>query len=54
MVQRLTIDVERHLRNLGNAEQSLVMLTSHFFGHGKDRRNIYMLQKILFCDCGMT
>ena len=27
---------------------SLIILTSHFFGHIKDRRDIYMLQNISF------
>ena len=47
MVKRLTIEVESHLTNPGIAEQSLGMLTSHFFGHSKDRRIIYMFQKNL-------
>ena len=36
------------LRNPGNAEQRLVILTPHFFGHTEDKPNIYTLQNISF------
>ena len=43
MVQIFNSEVESHLINPGNAERSLLILNSLFFGHIKDR-NIVMLQ----------
>ena len=48
VVQMLKIEVKSHLRDPGNAEQNLVILSSLFFGHIKDRRNIYKLQNLSF------
>ena len=47
MVQMLKIEVESHLINPGNAERSLLILTSLFFGHIKDTKYLHIAKQLL-------
>ena len=48
MVQMLKVEVESHLGNPGNAERSLPILTSLFFGHIKDTKYLHVANKLFY------
>ena len=48
MVQMLNIEVESHLKNSGNAERSLLILTSLFFGHIKDTKYLNVAKQLSY------
>ena len=56
MVQMLKIEVESHLINPDNAERSLHILTSLFFGHIKDTKYLHVAKTTFLQDekCDMT
>ena len=48
MAQMFKIDVESHLINPGNAERSLFIITSLFFGHIKDTKYLHVAKQLLY------
>ena len=48
MVQMLKIEVESHLINPGNAERSLLILTSVSFGHIKDTKYLHVAKQLFY------